>query len=158
MSGPLSGVRVLDLCQLAVGPLAGGWLGQLGADVIKVEVPAGDPIRWLLPNVGEVGTYYTAVNTNKRSISLDLKTAEDREVAFSLVSKSDVIMANFRPGVLDRLGLGYDAVRVLNPEIVYATCSGYGSHGPRSWEGGADNYIRMFTGFDLASGEAGQEQ
>jgi crotonobetainyl-CoA:carnitine CoA-transferase CaiB-like acyl-CoA transferase len=153
--GPLAGIRVLDVCQLAVGPLVGAWLGMLGADVIKVESPHGDPIRKLPPMLNGVATYYSAVNLNKRSIVLDLKAAADLAVVRDLVSRSDVFIENFRPGVMERLGLGYDALKEVNPGLVYVACSGYGSQGPRRFEGSADVYIRMFTGFDRLNGPEG---
>jgi crotonobetainyl-CoA:carnitine CoA-transferase CaiB-like acyl-CoA transferase len=154
-SGPLAGLRVLDVCQLAVGPLAAAWLGQLGADVIKVEAPQGDPIRRLGPELNGVATYYSAVNTNKRSIVLDLKDPADHEVALRLAQDADIFIQNFRPGVIERLGLGYDELSRDNPGLVYMSCSGYGTRGPRQKEGGADNFIRMFTGFDTLNGEEG---
>jgi crotonobetainyl-CoA:carnitine CoA-transferase CaiB-like acyl-CoA transferase len=154
-AGPLAGIRVLDVCQLAVGPLVGAWLGMLGADVIKVESPYGDPIRKLPPMLNGVSTYYSAVNLNKRSIVLDLKEAADLAVVRDLVSRSDVFIQNFRPGVMERLGLGYDDLMEVNPSLVYVACSGYGSQGPRRSEGSADVFIRMFTGFDRLNGPEG---
>jgi crotonobetainyl-CoA:carnitine CoA-transferase CaiB-like acyl-CoA transferase len=154
-SGPLAGLRVLDVCQLAVGPLAAAWLGQLGADVIKVEAPQGDPIRRLGPELNGVATYYSAVNANKRSIVLDLKDPADHEVALALAQDADIFIQNFRPGVIERLGLGYDQLSRHNPGLIYMSCSGYGTRGPRRKEGGADNFIRMFTAFDTLNGEEG---
>jgi crotonobetainyl-CoA:carnitine CoA-transferase CaiB-like acyl-CoA transferase len=155
-SGPLTGLNVLDVCQLAVGPLAAAWLGQLGADVIKVEAPQGDPIRRLGPELNGVATYYSAVNANKRSIVLDLKDPADHEVALRLAQDADIFIQNFRPGVIERLGLGYDELSRDNPGLIYMSCSGYGTRGPRRKEGGADNFIRMFTAFDTLNGEEGR--
>jgi crotonobetainyl-CoA:carnitine CoA-transferase CaiB-like acyl-CoA transferase len=128
---------------------------MLGADVIKVESPHGDPIRKLPPMLNGVGTYYSAVNLNKRSIVLDLKEAADLAVVRDLASRSDVFIQNFRPGVMERLGLGYQALSEVNPSLVYVACSGYGSQGPRRFEGSADVFIRMFTGFDQLNGPEG---
>jgi CoA:oxalate CoA-transferase len=155
-TGPLAGIRVVDACQLAVGPLAAAWLGQLGADVVKVEAPSGDPIRRLEPWIGGVGTYYAAVNVNKRAISLDLKSEPDLAVMLNLCSTADVFIQNFRPGVIERLGLGFKRLSGLNPGLVYVSCSGYGGHGARMTEGGADPFIRMFTAFDTINGSEGQ--
>jgi len=152
MVGPLAGIRVLDVCQLAVGPWATALLGQLGAEVIKVEEPKGDPIRTLQPYMNGVGTYYTAVNLNKKNIALDLKDPAGLQVARDLAERSDVFVQNFRPGVMERLGLGYAALRATNPGIIYCSASGYGLRGPRSTEGCTDGYVRSFTGFDSING------
>ena len=155
MAGPLSGLRVMDVSQLAVGPLGAAFLGELGAEVIKVEVPDGDLIRTLLPHMNGVATYYTSVNVNKKNIALDLKNPRDLEIARGLAERSDVFVENFRPGAMERLGLGYEAVRALNPDIVYCSSSGYGSRGPRRREGSADGYARAFTAFDSFTGPVG---
>lgn len=155
MGGPLSGIRVVDVCQLAVGPWGASLLGQLGADVIKIEEPNGDPIRRLLPEQEGVGTYFTAVNQNKRNISLNLKDPEHIAIALALVERADVFVENFRPGAMERLGLGYEAVRQINPQIVYVSSSGFGNRGPRRMEGSADGYARSFTGFDMSNGPVG---
>ena len=103
MPGPLSGIRVLDLCQLAVGPYGASLLGQLGAQVIKIEEPKGDPIRNLLPEQNGVGTYYTSVNQNKINIALNLKEPADLAIALALAERADIVVENFRPGALDRV-------------------------------------------------------
>ena len=155
MAGPLSGLRVMDVCQLAVGPWGASLLGQLGAEVIKIEVPDGDPIRNLLPHMEGVGTYYTSVNVSKKNIALDLKNPRHLEIALKIAERSDAFVENFRPGVMERLGLGYEAVSALNPDIVYCSSSGYGARGPRRREGSADGYARSFTGFDSINGPEG---
>ena len=155
MPGPLEGIQVLDVAQLAVGPWAGTLLGQLGAQVIKIEDPRGDPIRNLLPKMNGVGTYYTSVNLNKKNIALNLKDPEELQIALKLAERADIFLENFRPGVIDRLGLGYEALRKMNPRIVYGSASGYGTRGPRHFEGAADGYIRGFTGFDNINGLQG---
>ena len=147
---------MLDVCQLAVGPWGASLLGQLGADVIKIEDPRGDPIRNLLPEMGGVGTYYTAVNQNKRNIALNLKDPDHLAVALALAERADVFVENFRPGVMERLGLGYEALRALNPQIVYCSSSGFGNRGPRRMEGSADGYARSFTAFDASNGPVGR--
>ena len=155
MPGPLSGIRVLDLCQLAVGPYGASLLGQLGAQVIKIEEPNGDPIRNLLPEQQGVGTYYTSVNQNKLNIALNLKNPDDLAIAVALAERADVIIENFRPGAMDRAGMGYDAIKAINPDIVYCSSSGYGNGGPRRLEGSADGYARSFTAFDASNGPVG---
>ena len=158
MTGPLDGIRVLDLCQLAVGPYGASLLGQLGAQVIKIEEPKGDPIRNLLPEQNGVGTYYTSVNQNKINIALNLKEPADLAIALGLAERADIIVENFRPGAMDRAGMGYDAIRALNPDIVYCSSSGYGNRGPRRLEGSADGYARSFTAFDASNGPVGGDR
>ncbi|MCL0102013.1 CoA transferase, partial [Dehalococcoidia bacterium] len=158
MNGPLAGIKIVDVCQLAVGPWAGSLLGQLGADVVKIEDPKGDPIRNLQPSLNDVGTYYTTVNLNKRNIALDLKDPDDLSIALRLAERCDVFLENFRPGVMERLGLGYGALKDRNPQMIYCSVSGYGYEGPRRNEGGADGYIRSYTGFDSINGIPGSPE
>ncbi|MCD4536361.1 CoA transferase [Nocardioides sp. cx-169] len=128
--GPLDGVLVADFSRVLAGPYATMLLADLGADVVKVESPAGDDTRqWVPPTRDEVGTYYLAINRNKRSIALDLKDAEDLEVAHALSERADVFIHNFKPGGLDRFALGYDDVAGRNPASVYCSISGFGATG-----------------------------
>ncbi len=142
---PLAGVRALDLSRLLPGPMASLHLADLGADVIKVEdTGAGDYLRTMGGGGGEgrASYFYRAINRNKRSLALDLKRAEGREVFLKLAARSDVILEGFRPGVVDRLGVGYGAVRAVNPAIVYCAITGYGQDGPYVRRAGHDvNYI-----------------
>jgi crotonobetainyl-CoA:carnitine CoA-transferase CaiB-like acyl-CoA transferase len=140
-SGPLSGLLVADFSRVLAGPYATMLLADLGADVIKVESPAGDDTRhWVPPVTGDgTSTYFMAINRNKRSIALDLKTGEDRAAAQELARRADVFVENFKPGGLRRFGLDYETVSQGNPDIVYASISGFGS-GP----GGRD-----LPGYDL---------
>ncbi len=134
--GPLDGVLVADFSRVLAGPYATMLLADLGADVVKVESPAGDDTRaWVPPRRGDVGTYYLAVNRNKRSVALDLKDEGDRAVAHELSARADVFIHNFKPGGLDRFGLGYDDVSGRNPRSVYCSISGFGSAGGRSLPG-----------------------
>jgi crotonobetainyl-CoA:carnitine CoA-transferase CaiB-like acyl-CoA transferase len=135
--GPLHGVKVLELSIWGVGSLSGVILSDLGADVIKVESPLGDPGRQLanllrLPVMTEDGrsAFFEIFNRGKRGIVLDLTREVPRKMAFELAAKVDVVTSNFRGGVLDRLGLSYEAVRAVNPKVVYATANGFGPHGP----------------------------
>lgn len=143
---PLEGLRVLDLSRLLPGPYCTLILADLGADVVKLEEPKGDYFRWWPPYWphGDTPTAaaFAAINRNKRSISADLKDAADRALVMKLSSKADVLVEQFRPGVLDKLGLGYAAVRELNPRIVYCSITGYGQSGPNRDRAGHDlNYL-----------------
>ena len=127
---PLAGLFVLDLTRVLSGPFATMHLGDLGADVLKVEPPGGDDTRrYGPPYEGGEASYYLAVNRNKRSIMLDLSLAEGRAIALELARRADVVVENFRPGVADRLGLGWGALSACNPSVIYASISGYGHDG-----------------------------
>ena len=145
---PLDDVFVLDLSRILSGPFCTMMLGDMGAKVVKVEPPPrGDDTRlWGPPFVNGISTYFLSINRNKRSIGLNLKSPEGRDVLWKLVERADVIVENFRPGVLDKLGFGYDAVSRRNPRIIYASISGYGQTGP----------YRNRPGYDVvAQGESG---
>lgn len=145
MSGPLAGFRVLDLSRLLPGPFCSMLMADLGADVIKVEDPkVGDYIRWWPPLLGKNSGFHTVLNRNKRSVTIDLKREEGRAVFEAMVKRADVVLEGFRPGVMERLGLGYAALRVLNPRIVYCAISGYGQDGERALRAGHDiNYLAL---------------
>src|SRR5438045_1284050 len=127
---PLAGIRVLDLSRVLSGPSCGKALADLGADVIKVEPPEGDLTRTAQPRAGGVPVYFAQQNCGKRCVSVDLRLDAGRALVADLAAASDVVLENFRPGVLDRLGLGYEAVRVRNPAVVYCSITGYGQDGP----------------------------
>ncbi|MEP7112355.1 MAG: CoA transferase [Ilumatobacteraceae bacterium] len=127
---PLDGIRVLDFTRVLSGPHATRMLCDLGADVIKVEPPEGDITRTVNPRVNGLATYFVQQNVGKRNISLDTRKPEAVDLLLRLAERCDVVIENFRPGVLDRMGLGYEAVAARNPGIVYASISGYGSDGP----------------------------
>ena len=131
---PLAGVKVVDLTRVMVGPYCTMMLGDLGADVIKIEIPGrGDDTRhWGPPYVETESVYYLSVNRNKRSLALDLKHEAAKEALRRLLVDADVFVENFSPGTADRLGFGYEAVKALNPTIVYAAISGFGQSGPIS--------------------------
>jgi len=144
--GPLAGFRVLDLTTVVSGPICTQYLGDLGADVIKLEPPGGDPQRRTTgaARAGVTG-FFTQLNRNKRSIVVDLRTPEGSEIGSRLAARVDVLVENFRPGVADRLGLGWDALRVLNPRLVYAAISGFGPSGPYAQLPAYDNIVQGLT-------------
>jgi crotonobetainyl-CoA:carnitine CoA-transferase CaiB-like acyl-CoA transferase len=146
-SGPLSGIRVIDLTTVVMGPSATQILGDLGADVIKVESAGGDSMRWVGPNRTDgMGPLYLQANRNKRSIVLDLKEEEDRAALLSLLPEADVFVSNMRPQAMARLGLGYDAVQAVHPGIVYCLAVGYGSDGPNAGQAVYDDLTQAACG------------
>src|SRR5579859_2580556 len=143
MSLPLEGIRVLDLSRLLPGAYASQMLADFGADVIKVEEPgSGDYGRNMPPyGPGGMGLTFLAINRNKRSMTLNLKSAEGRAIFLRMVGQADVVLESFRPGVMDRLELGYEQLKQVNPGIVYCAISGYGQDGPYRLRAGHDlNY------------------
>ena len=160
-AGPLAGVRVLDLSRLLPGGFCSLLLADHGADVLKVEdMGMGDYIRWSPPYVEGAAqsarsALFLALNRNKRSIRIDLKQEAGREVLLALVREHDVVLESFRPGVLDRLGVGYDALRAVNPKLVLCSITGYGQEGPLRDRAGHDlNYLAL-TGLLGLTGEPG---
>jgi crotonobetainyl-CoA:carnitine CoA-transferase CaiB-like acyl-CoA transferase len=154
-NGPLAGVRVLDLCAYAVGPFAVALLAQLGADVVRVDPPYGDPIRMVQPTHGGEPTTYSSTSLGKRSIVLNLKESEDRDLALRLGAAADVVVENSRAGTMDRLGLGYDQLRVHNPDVVYCASSSFGDAGPLAPMGSTDPQGQAFAGFASLNGPSG---
>ncbi len=155
MSRPLEGIRVLDLSRVLAGPYCTMCLADLGADVIKVERPGrGDDTRqWGPPFVGGESAYFLCCNRNKRSLTLDLKCDQGRCVARQLIAASDVLVENFRPGTMERLGLGYDELVRQNDRLVYCSITGFGQSGPRSDEPGYDILIQGISGLMSITGE-----
>src|SRR5215475_8668006 len=130
-AGPFSGLRVVDLTRVLAGPFCTLILAELGARVIKVENPdGGDDTRQFVPSWQGKSAYFLSLNRGKESIALDLHEALDRELLLSLVRAGDVLVENFRPGTLDRLGLGHDVLRAENPRLIHASISGFGQTGP----------------------------
>ncbi len=151
-TGPLSGIRVLELTTTVSGPMASMTLADHGADVIKIEPPlVGDPARYLGPSRGGVSSMFASLNRNKRSVVLDLKDDDERAVFLRLVETADVLIENYRPGVLDRLGLGYETLSALRPELVYASITGYGD-GPYQNRRVFDPLIQATSGKAAAQG------
>ncbi len=159
MSRPLDGVRVVDLTRILAGPYATMRLADLGADVIKVENPDGgdDTRAWGPPFVpdgpGGVATYFFAVNRGKRSIAIDLKRAEGKQVLWRLLERADVLLENFRPGTLDRLGFGWETLRARLPRLVYAAISGYGHRGTFRDRASYDVIVQAEAGILDVTGE-----
>lgn len=153
MAGPLAGLKVLDLAQAVSGPLATMMLGDYGADVIKVEPPGGDPSReWGPPFLGGESAYYLSVNRNKRSISIDLKAEEGRALVRRLAERCDILVSNFRPGVMERFGLGYESLAQANPGLIYASVSGYGPDGPYAQWPAYDQILQGVSGIMSVTG------
>src|ERR1022692_1294201 len=146
---PLSGLRVLDLGHTVMGPSCGMILADLGADVLKVEpAPAGDPTRRLK---GFGAGYFGYFSRNKRSLAVDLKTAAGKEIAHRLVARSDVLIENFAPGAMERLGLGYETRRAVNPRLIYASLKGF-LKGPYEERPALDEVVQMMSGMAYMTG------
>jgi crotonobetainyl-CoA:carnitine CoA-transferase CaiB-like acyl-CoA transferase len=142
---PLDGIIVLDLTRLLPGAVATMMLGDFGADVIKIEEPGmGDPARQSRAGIKQPGAYFLATNRNKRSIAINLKQPAGREIFLKLAKRADVVVEGFRPGVMDRLGIGYETLKGINPRLVYCAITGYGQDGPYRGKAGHDiNYISI---------------
>ena len=153
--GPLHGVRVLDLTRVLAGPYGTMTLGDLGADVLKVEVPGrGDDTRaWGPPWDGGESAYYLSVNRNKRSMTLDLKQPAAQEIIKELARQSDILVENFKHGTLEKLGLGYDDLSAINPRLIWANISGYGPQGPWANRPGYDFVVQGEAGIMAITGE-----
>jgi crotonobetainyl-CoA:carnitine CoA-transferase CaiB-like acyl-CoA transferase len=146
---PLTGVKVVDFTQLMMGPCATQMLGDYGADVIKIErIGAGDLSRWSIGDdpAGPLNPVFCSLNRNKRSIALDLKSTEGLAVVHRLLETADVVISNFRAGVMERMGLGYDELHARYPRLIYASGSGYGTHGPYAHKGGQDILAQALSG------------
>ena len=155
---PLDGIRVLDLSRVLSGPHAGRLLADLGADVIKLEPPEGDLTRHAHPRRNGISLYFTQQNCGKRNVSVDLRAPEGTRIGLELAAACDVVLENYRPGVLDRLGCGYAAVRERNPRVVWCSITGWGSGGPESGRRAYAPVVHAEAGFmDLAARERGTE-
>jgi crotonobetainyl-CoA:carnitine CoA-transferase CaiB-like acyl-CoA transferase len=151
---PLSHIRVLDITEFLAGPFATQILGDLGAEVIKIESPQGDSSRHIPPNfVAGSSTYFTCINRNKYSLVVDLKSAEGVEIVRSLAGRCDVLIENRRPGVLDRLGLSYEELARINPELIWCSISGFGQDGPDRDAAAYDMVVQAISGGMSLTGE-----
>ena len=157
MSGPLSGLKVLSFCRMLSGPYATMLLSDLGADVVKVEEPtSGDLSRTGAPFVEGISSYFLSINRGKRSITFDLKNEAGKKTIVELIKHADILVENFRPGVMDRLGLGYNDVSTHNPGIIYASISGFGQNGPYAAKPAFDMIAQGMGGVLSLTGEAGR--
>jgi crotonobetainyl-CoA:carnitine CoA-transferase CaiB-like acyl-CoA transferase len=158
MSGPLAGLKVLELAQIMAGPTCGLMLADLGADVIKVErVPGGDDTRMMdRPSVHGESAAFMAMNRNKRGIALNLKLPPAQEALKRMVARADVLTENYRKGTMEKLGLGYEALKPLNPGLIYCSISGYGRTGPYADKGGYDLVAQGMSGLMSITGEPGR--
>lgn len=156
-TGPLAGLRVLELTQIMSGPTCGQLLADMGADVIKVEkLPGGDDARgYRDPQVNGVSAPFMMMNRNKRGIAINLKHADGKAVLLRMVERADVLVENFRGGTLDKLGLGYEVLKTANPGLIYCAITGYGRTGPYADKGGFDLIAQGFAGLMSITGEAG---
>ena len=158
MSGPLAGVKVLELAQIMAGPTCGMMLADLGADVIKVErVPGGDDTRKMdRPSVKGESASFMAMNRNKRGIALNLKLPAAQDALKRMAARADVVTENYRQGTMEKLGVGYESLRKINPALIYCSISGYGRTGPYADKGGYDLIAQGMSGLMSVTGEAGR--
>lgn len=152
---PLEGVRVLDLTNVMAGPYCSMVLGDLGAEVVKLESLEGDSTRNFEPKVNGESYCFAVLNRNKRSIAVDLKAPEGREVALRLAARADIVLENFRPGVVKKLGIAWEDLKQVNPGLIYASMSGFGQTGPYGRKGGFDIIAQGMTGIMMMTGHPG---
>jgi len=144
---PLQGVRVVDLTRVLAGPFCAMSLGDMGAEIIKIEEPGkGDDTRGWPPFVGGEATYFLSVNRNKKSLTLNMKAPEGQDILRRLLARADVVLENFRPGTMERLGFGYETLRKVNPKLVYCSISGFGESGPEAHRPGYDLIVQGESG------------
>jgi crotonobetainyl-CoA:carnitine CoA-transferase CaiB-like acyl-CoA transferase len=156
-SGPLVGIRVLELGQLLAGPFAGAMLAYFGAEVVKVESPAGgDPIRGWREVQDGTSLWWYSLARNKKSVTIDLKTEGGRSLVKQLAAKSDVLLENFRPGVMEKWGLGPEAIKAVNPDLIFARISGFGQTGPYAAKPGFASVCEGMSGFRYVNGYPGE--
>ena len=153
----LKGIKVLDVGIFGVGPFACSFLGRLGADVTRIEPPGVDSTYYVVPQQQGASTIYIVIQSNKRNITLNLKTEAGREIALRLAKRADVIIQNHQPQVIERLGLSYEVVRKINPKVIYLSNSGYGHKGPLATTPSADSYQQAMSGFATINGAPGSK-
>jgi len=158
MPFPLEGIRVLDFCSYIAGPYCPALLGDLGAEVLKIEAHRGDQTRYFPSTLEGETRMFLGANRNKKGMVLDLKQAAAREVVYRLARTTDVVVENFRPGVADRLQIGYEHLSAVNPRLIYCSISGYGSSGPMRARPGFDQVLQAMTGIAASQGGEGAPQ
>lgn len=155
---PLEKLVVLDLTRVLAGPYSAMMMGDFGADIIKIEQPeVGDDSRAFGPFVGKESAYYMSLNRNKRSMTLNFKEQGARDLFKEMVKKADVVLENYRPGTMEKFGLGYDVLKEINPKIIYAACSGFGETGPYSQKPAYDIIVQAMGGIMSITGQEGGE-
>jgi crotonobetainyl-CoA:carnitine CoA-transferase CaiB-like acyl-CoA transferase len=152
LSSALMGLKVVDLTQVVAGPVCTQTFADMGAEVIKIEAPGGDLCRALPPFVGGESLPFMALNRDKQSVVLDLKNPDQVAQALSLIDQADILVESFRPGVMERLGLGYESLRSRNPKLIYCSISAYGQHGPYKELPGVDGVIQAVSGLMSVNG------
>ncbi len=156
MKQALEGLKILDMTRVLAGPYCTMVLADLGADVIKIEAPKkGDDSRQFGPYVNGESAYFMSINRNKRSMTLDLKNPEAKTIFFELIKKVDVVVENFRPGTMEKLGFGYDVLKEINPKLIYAASSGFGHTGPYSKRPAYDGVVQAMGGIMSITGQLG---
>lgn len=149
--GPLDGIKVVEFTIMIAGPYGGRLLADAGAEVVKVEPPEGDPMRYRTPLRDGASTYFGALNAGKQSVALDLKDPDDVRRALDLIADADVLLENYRPGVMEKLGLGRDVCLEVNPQLVYCSVSGYGQAGPKSTYPAYAPILHALSGYDMTN-------
>ena len=158
MPGALDGIRVIDMSKTIAGPYCGSLLGDMGADVIKVEPPGiGDDFRYTAPMVGGESYYFMTANRNKRSLTVNLKDERGRKIFHTLAEKADVVLESYRPGTVKRLGVDYETLKKLNPRLVYCSISGFGQDGPYRDRAAYDLIVQAMGGIMSVTGRPGGE-
>ncbi|MBQ9421535.1 MAG: CoA transferase [Lachnospiraceae bacterium] len=155
MKGILDGIRVVDLARFVAGPYCAMLLGDMGAEVIKVEKPGGDEQRHMDPKVDDLSTYYIVGNRNKKSLTLNFKSEEGKKILTKLFETTDVVVENFRPGVMERLGFGYEDLKKINPRIILTSVSGFGQDGPLAQKPAFDSIAQAMGGLMATTGTGG---
>ena len=156
MEQALDNIKVLDLTRVLAGPYATMILADLGAEIIKIEMPnTGDDSRGFGPYVGEESAYFMSINRNKKSMTLNLKSEKGKEIFIELIKEVDVVVENFRPGTMEKLGLGYEYLNTINPKLIYAAISGYGHTGPYSQRAAYDAVVQAMGGIMSITGQEG---
>src|SRR6266511_3292564 len=154
LQGPLEGIRVLELANFMAGPYCGMLLADMGAEVIKVENPSGgDYTRELAPFVDGESAGFIALNRNKKSLTLNLKSTEGRDLFLALARRADIVLENYRPGTMRNLGIDYEAVKQVRPDVIYCSASGFGQTGPYSQRPGFDLILQGMSGLMSITGE-----